>query len=317
MLNWTMMLPAVALGCRWRLEPNQSTFDLILECMSTLGTLMREHQNSNFAVLFCVLALMLSLRWAKSGSKGMHPLWSMLSMTTSTILIASCREKNLVATVLHVASALGAEDCTTLITQAEALSTKQGSWRSTQRHFNYPTEDISLDRLPAAAGVRHKLSNTLFEPAAAEFCGGECDVVVAEAFVVRYHESGQRMLEPHIDGHMLSFNVALSTEGFTGGGTRFLRPNRTVRLTSVGDALVHPARVWHEGLPVTEGARYILVGFCELRMRCATRVAKADTSDWLKRLWCHVRDVDLRFGRLHGLFASKVAFVSADVMDIF
>ena len=58
--------------------------------------------------------------------------------------------------------------------------------------------------------------------------------------------------------------VALSPESsFAGGGTRFacLPSGRDVVKCSVGDCLLFPASLYHAGLPITAGVRYLLVGF--------------------------------------------------------
>mmetsp|Transcript_25615 Transcript_25615/g.47746 ORF Transcript_25615/g.47746 Transcript_25615/m.47746 type:complete len:317 (-) Transcript_25615:39-989(-) len=83
-------------------------------------------------------------------------------------------------------------------------------------------------------------------------------------FVVRYDASdGQSYLPLHTDSSRLSFNVLLSSD-FEGGGTWYCDPlfDRTCNLhPSVGEVLLNDALVLHEGLEVTRGRRYILVGF--------------------------------------------------------
>ena len=84
-------------------------------------------------------------------------------------------------------------------------------------------------------------------------------------FVVRYDAEKQPYLSKHTDDSDISFNVLL-TNGFEGGGTRFWNrllssPFATVQPTEVGRVLTHSALIQHEGLPITSGLRYILVGF--------------------------------------------------------
>ncbi len=89
---------------------------------------------------------------------------------------------------------------------------------------------------------------------------------------------GQRSLELHRDGSLLSFNVLLSHESeFEGGGTHFPdlaaqaaagatdappHVGGTVHLRQ-GDACVHSGSALHAGAAVTAGVRVILVGFVE------------------------------------------------------
>jgi len=50
-----------------------------------------------------------------------------------------------------------------------------------------------------------------------------------------------------------------------GGGTRFIRYNCSVTKSRLGWMLVHPGRLthYHEGLPITNGTRYIMVSFID------------------------------------------------------
>lgn len=101
-----------------------------------------------------------------------------------------------------------------------------------------------------------------------EYIGYEHDPPHAElAFVVRYHPAEQAFLRPHHDSSTYTLNVALNTPhvDYEGGGCRFLRYNCSVTESRRGWALIHPGRLthYHEGLPVTNGTRYILVTFVD------------------------------------------------------
>ena len=84
-------------------------------------------------------------------------------------------------------------------------------------------------------------------------------------FVVRYDYNKQPELKIHTDTGHISFNILLNDE-FEGGGTRFITSigdeiyNFTVK-PQKGQVLLHSARIKHEGLKITNGTRYILVGF--------------------------------------------------------
>lgn len=130
-----------------------------------------------------------------------------------------------------------------------------------------------------------------------------------DLFLVKYdalHVSSQRYLEMHIDSSLLSFIINLSppaagsTEqtasylrtanelnttvrlgqaGYQGGGTRFMHCSRPVR-GAPGSIVLFPSRLFHEGLAITKGVRYIIVGFVNVHMN----------STWAPFWW--------RFGRL-------------------
>lgn len=76
---------------------------------------------------------------------------------------------------------------------------------------------------------------------------------------------GQRELEIHRDGSLLTFNILLSDPGtFSGGGT-MLEPLDAVVRPSQGACIVHSGHWRHAGHPITAGKRYILVGFIDAR----------------------------------------------------
>lgn len=106
------------------------------------------------------------------------------------------------------------------------------------------------------------------------------DLEMRDLFLVKYdafHEFAQRQLEMHVDSSLLSFIITLSQpldnisdpktawkEGeitaFRGGGTRFYYSSEVISPPPGGIAFF-PSRLYHEGLPVIEGIRYIIVGF--------------------------------------------------------
>jgi len=86
-------------------------------------------------------------------------------------------------------------------------------------------------------------------------------------FAVKYSADGQPFLRKHHDSSTFSLNLALNKAGvdFIGGGTRFTRQNCTILDNNVGSILLHPGRLTHqhEGLHVTNGTRYIIIGFID------------------------------------------------------
>jgi len=104
-------------------------------------------------------------------------------------------------------------------------------------------------------------------------------ILIKDLFIVKYNaedDESQRHLDIHIDSSTVSFNIALNqfqeTEGeetdlqtiqqttFIGGGTRFLLSPKIIT-NSKGSLMMHPSRLYHEGVPILSGKRYILVGF--------------------------------------------------------
>jgi len=109
-------------------------------------------------------------------------------------------------------------------------------------------------------------------------------------FIVKYdadHPTSQSNLAIHLDGSTVSFNIALNSyvesdeqlkhtkpieeedetdltaiqqTTFTGGGTRFILSPKAV-MNNKGSLVIHPSKLYHEGVPITSGKRYIIVGF--------------------------------------------------------
>uniref|UniRef100_A0A8C7KR50 procollagen-lysine 5-dioxygenase n=1 Tax=Oncorhynchus kisutch TaxID=8019 RepID=A0A8C7KR50_ONCKI len=86
-------------------------------------------------------------------------------------------------------------------------------------------------------------------------------------FVVKYTPGRQAYLRPHHDSSTFTINVALNSKGtdFQGGGCRFHRYNCSVDSPRKGWSFMHPGRLTHlhEGLPTTNGTRYIAVSFID------------------------------------------------------
>ncbi len=87
-----------------------------------------------------------------------------------------------------------------------------------------------------------------------------------DVFVVKYQASGSDVkseLPEHIDAGDISFMIALSEGGvdYEGGGTYFRLTDRVLHL-SQGSMITFDAKLYHRGVKITRGVRYLLVGFC-------------------------------------------------------
>jgi hypothetical protein len=94
-----------------------------------------------------------------------------------------------------------------------------------------------------------------------------------DLFVVKYDATaagGQKELIKHFDGGNVSFMLALSSRSdYKGGGTRFdcLKVeegslDHDILHLNQGDVVLFDADLYHQGLVITHGLRYLLVGFC-------------------------------------------------------
>ncbi|KAK3260545.1 hypothetical protein CYMTET_30496 [Cymbomonas tetramitiformis] len=191
--------------------------------------------------------------------------------------------------------------CDAIIAECEARAAKLGGW-TTERHENYPTTDVPLQRLPRAlAWFRKSLLPDIAFPFLARAFGfalpaEEARIAfrVIDAFVVKYDAAaGQRLLKPHRDGSVFSFNVALNDLGqYEGGGTYFQQLERAGDVNGAeegslrspqGHLLAHSSALLHGGHPITSGVRYILVAFVTV---------EGTYSEWAYRFYEDVRDRD-------------------------
>ena len=169
-----------------------------------------------------------------------------------------------------------------LIEEARA----SGEWRAL--HRKYSTCDLPLDKLPSGPHVVRMLIEhalPLFVHQFGDQFGPAEDLRFVHGqglpglFLVRYacDKAGeedadstlqQRGLGGHVDESLLSMVITLSDPAvdFQGGGTKFegvsdvARPDR-------GGAVLFLGKVWHEGVAITTGERYVLVGLVNRKSR--------------------------------------------------
>mmetsp|Transcript_45815 Transcript_45815/g.69109 ORF Transcript_45815/g.69109 Transcript_45815/m.69109 type:complete len:378 (+) Transcript_45815:527-1660(+) len=156
-------------------------------------------------------------------------------------------------------------------------------WHSS-RHNKYPTTDLSViddaftmeDRLL----VEEKLNDRLV-PIVERLYGVVPKALhCSDLFIVRYDANdsslGQTSLDAHTDSSDISFNILLGSApsdnaiNFEGGGTRFYNRAKAKQVyidiqPPIGNAIIHTGAILHEGLPITSGTRYILVGFLQFQ----------------------------------------------------
>ncbi|CAB3978182.1 procollagen-lysine,2-oxoglutarate 5-dioxygenase 3-like [Paramuricea clavata] len=132
---------------------------------------------------------------------------------------------------------------------------------------NVPTVDIHMKQIGFEPQWMHFLKTYVAPIANHIFTGYYSESRAFMNFVVKYHPSKQYFLRPHHDSSTYTINVALNRRGvdYEGGGARFTRYDCAVQDTKVGWALMHPGRLTHqhEGLPTTNGTRYIMISFID------------------------------------------------------
>eukprot|EP00037_Helgoeca_nana_P016277 m.153316 g.153316 ORF g.153316 m.153316 type:complete len:340 (-) comp23442_c0_seq2:15-1034(-) len=183
----------------------------------------------------------------------------------TSLIVAFLLPGNSTAHISIAPRLLSLSECDLIVTAAEATATQRGGWE-TERHAHYPTTDFAITSIPAVS----RLWNTTLGPKVmgalqATVGLGLGPLHTEDVFVVKYSATQpQRGLRLHRDHSHVSFNIALNDlQEYEGGGTHIvsLGPLETTIRIGKGDVLMHMSGLVHEGVNVTAGTRYILVGF--------------------------------------------------------
>lgn len=135
-----------------------------------------------------------------------------------------------------------------------------------KRHFNHSTTDIPIKSISISSKVYSFVKDNVFALIEKYYQVDKELIRISDLFVVKYESSQQNFLEKHFDGDIFSFNILLNENtDFDGGGTGIYSPwgYHECHL-SKGDILVHPGFLYHRGISITRGIRYILVGFLNI-----------------------------------------------------
>lgn len=130
---------------------------------------------------------------------------------------------------------------------------------------NVPTIDIHMSQI----GFRkqwEQIIHTYIAPLVSYLYSPYQTKKLNIAFVVKYEIGKQIDLKPHHDSATYSIVITLNTPNidFKGGGTRFVKQN-VITQGKKGYCTIHPGKLthYHEGVPITDGKRFIMVSFIE------------------------------------------------------
>lgn len=151
--------------------------------------------------------------------------------------------------------------CKMLIDESEKYANTNGGWYKIRHQNNYTT-DLVVKDIDSIKDIVKYLSNSVYDIAFEHYQipKNVYKIDVNDIFMVKYEykEGCQNCLEPHIDGSMLSFQILLNDD-FDGGGTYF--NDGIIYKPNTGDLCIHTGKVYHSGVPITSGMRYLLVCF--------------------------------------------------------
>jgi hypothetical protein len=168
------------------------------------------------------------------------------------------------------------EEADKIVSVTELHASLNNGWM-TDRHKSYPTTDLSaysINEDIILSNQKHKfdvwINNTVDNrvfPLLSSYYNIPIDsLYMKDLFIVKYTYDAQNSLRIHKDSSQLTFNIALSNYGsdFNGGGTKFIISDSTTNIPK-GSMLLQEGGVYHSGNVVTEGTRYILIGFVSVK----------------------------------------------------
>lgn len=155
------------------------------------------------------------------------------------------------------------EICNWIIDESEKYALNHG-WTTT-RHLNYPTTDIPANLLPVYSFLLYCFNQSISKQIIEKYSlHEECEFKLIDTFIVKYESNAQNFLGIHEDEGCISANILLSdTNDFKGGGTYFV-DGITTKLNQ-GDMLLHCSKTKHSGIKITEGKRYLVVFFIDIK----------------------------------------------------
>ncbi|KAE8604275.1 hypothetical protein XENTR_v10014651 [Xenopus tropicalis] len=166
---------------------------------------------------------------------------------------------------------LSEKACDELVEEMENFGQWSGSAHTDTRiaggYENVPTDDIHMNQIGLDNEWLHFIREYIAPITLKVFAGYYTKGHALLNFVVKYTPDRQSYLRPHHDASTFTINIALNKKDtdFQGGGCRFARYNCSIESPRKGWSFMHPGRLTHlhEGLPVTNGTRYIAVSFID------------------------------------------------------
>ena len=158
--------------------------------------------------------------------------------------------------------------CDWIVLESERYAISNGGWL-VDRHTDYPTTDIEVENIPSIFSF---LISSVFQEIKTKLetlYSINIDVFnVTDLFVAKYEMNGQKNLEMHCDGdegiNNFTFSILLN-DGFKGSAIKyedggFVNPKK-------GDIMFHTRNHRHMVEDLTEGVRYVMVGFLNIRIK--------------------------------------------------
>lgn len=152
--------------------------------------------------------------------------------------------------------------CDWIINEAEQYAFKNG-W-NTSRHDNYPTTDIELHNIQSVFSFMILFMQTVEKLICKSYSVKIENIDIKEMFIAKYDEKQQNSLDMHTDGNGSNISISiLLNDGFGGGD--LIYKDGIVSHAEKGDMVIHTRRHVHGVTPVTNGIRYSLILFLQIK----------------------------------------------------
>lgn len=152
--------------------------------------------------------------------------------------------------------------CDWIIYEAEQYAFNNG-WETT-RHAYFPTTDIQIENIKPVFSFMLFFIKTIDKLISKSYNIKIETIDIREMFIAKYDANRQNSLDMHIDGSEsnISITILLNNE-FEGG--RLIYADDIISYAEKGDVMIHTKHHKHGVTPVTNGIRYSLVMFLQIK----------------------------------------------------
>jgi hypothetical protein len=154
--------------------------------------------------------------------------------------------------------------CDWIINETEVYANKYG-WKNDNYGGSIISYDIKLENLIGVHNyfLNYELINIMKFISSSYNIPKSANLNIKTLNITKYSNELASGVNTHTDGEVLTFIIGLN-DNYNGGGTMF--DDGLIEKLNAGEMIVHCGLFKHTGLPVTDGCRYIIVGFIDINI---------------------------------------------------
>ena len=161
----------------------------------------------------------------------------------------------------------------------EYAATLPGGWSTYL--YSLTKQDIALRDVPGMYRVATPIVSYIKDTMERMYGATDVKIDRNQPHVLRYcadeGDSNHTGVELHHDKCSLTANIMMSrSHSYVGGGTYFPVAKATVRL-EFGEFLIHPGKLVHAGVDITQGVRTLMILFTHVDERAESRETESTT----------------------------------------